>query len=51
MGWTLEFQTNSLSVGLSSNWLPVPGSALTNQMTVPIGPANGSGFYRMKFTP
>lgn len=51
IGWTLESQTNSVSVGLGTNWLPVPESTLTNQMTMPITPANGSVFYRLKYAP
>ncbi len=51
IGWTLESQTNSVSVGLGTNWLPVLGSTLTNQMTMPITPANGSVFYRLKYAP
>jgi hypothetical protein len=46
-GWTLQTQTNGLSVGLSTNWVDVAGSASTNQNVVPINPANGSVFYRM----
>jgi len=47
-GWTLQVQTNSLSVGLSSNWVNVPGSTTTNSVTVPVVPANGAVFYRLK---
>jgi hypothetical protein len=48
-GWRLEAQTNSLSVGLSSNWATVPGSTATNQMFIPINPANGSVFFRLVY--
>jgi fibronectin-binding autotransporter adhesin len=47
-GWTLQVQTNSLSVGLSSNWSDVPGSTATNSVTVPIAAPNGAVFYRLK---
>lgn len=50
-GWTLQAQTNSLNVGLSSNWADVPGSTATNAMSFSIDPANGSVFYRLKFQP
>lgn len=46
-GWSLQAQTNSLSVGLSNNWVTVPGSASVNQINVPINPANGSVFFRL----
>jgi hypothetical protein len=46
-GWTLQAQTNSLAVGISSNWVNVAGSTLTNQMTIPINFNNGSVFYRL----
>jgi hypothetical protein len=48
-GWQLETQTNSLQVGLSTNWVIVPGSGLTNEMTFPIVLANGSVFYRLMY--
>jgi autotransporter-associated beta strand protein len=47
-GWTLQVQTNSLATGLSSNWVDVPGSAATNSVTIPVNPANGAVFYRLK---
>jgi hypothetical protein len=34
--WRLEMQTNSLSVGLSTNWMSVPGSTATNRMAFPV---------------
>jgi hypothetical protein len=46
-GWTLQAQTNALSVGLNTNWVDLAGSTSTNQMIVPINPANGSVFYRL----
>ena len=48
IGWTLQVQTNSLT---GPNWVTVPGSALTNQMTLPIDPSNGSVFLRLVYTP
>ncbi len=47
-GWTLQAQTNSTAIGLSNNWVDVPGSTTTNSVTLPIGPANGAVFYRLK---
>jgi hypothetical protein len=48
-GWQLEAQTNSLQVGLSTNWVIVSGSGLTNEMTFPIGLANGAVFFRLMY--
>lgn len=48
-GWRLEAQTNSLNVGLSANWATVSGSTATNQVNVPINPANGSVFFRLVY--
>lgn len=47
-GWTLQVQTNSLSGGLGTNWVDVPGSTLTNAVSIPISTANGAVFYRLK---
>ena len=46
-GWTLQVQTNTIGVGLSTNWVDVPGSSTANQMIIPIIPANGSVFFRL----
>jgi hypothetical protein len=46
-GWRLQSQTNSLAVGIRTNWVDVSGSTTTNQVIVPINPTNGSVFYRM----
>jgi hypothetical protein len=48
-GWRLQGQTNTLAKGLSTNWSDVPGSSATNQMTLPLSPANPSVFYRLVF--
>ncbi len=54
-GWRLERQTNSLSVGLSTNWVTVPGSFVTNYVVVPVGhgytnfPPNSAIFYRLAY--
>lgn len=47
VGGRLQTQTNSLSAGLGTNWVTVPGSTSTNRVIVPIDPANGSVFYRL----
>jgi hypothetical protein len=46
-GWQLQSQTNSLSVGLGTNWVYVPSSDTTNQVTVQLGATNGSVFFRL----
>ena len=43
-GWQLQSQTNSLSMGLGTNWINIPGSIQTNQISVTLGAANGSVF-------
>ncbi len=46
VGWTLQAQTNSPGVGLSTNWVDVPASTLTNEVVYPMN--NGSVFYRLR---
>jgi hypothetical protein len=48
-GWTLQTQTNSVSVGLSTNWVNVSSSTGTNQVVIPISLTNGSVFYRLVY--
>ncbi|HUC83910.1 MAG TPA: LamG-like jellyroll fold domain-containing protein [Candidatus Acidoferrales bacterium] len=48
-GWQLQVQTNTLTAGLGTNWVNVPGSTGTNQITIPINTANGSVFYRLVY--
>ena len=49
LGWRLQVQTNSLAQGLGTNWVDVAGSSVTNQLSFPINPGNGSVFYRLWF--
>jgi autotransporter-associated beta strand protein len=49
IGWRLQAQTNGPDIGLSLNWVDVPGSTTTNQVSFPIDPANGAVFFRMVF--
>ena len=44
-GWLLESQTNSLSIGLGSNW--ATNTAATSPFTNPIDPNQPSVFYRL----
>jgi hypothetical protein len=48
-GWSLQSQTNSLSVGINTNWANVPGSSVTNEVFMSIVKTNGTVFYRMKY--
>lgn len=50
-GWTLQAQTNTLAGGIGTNWVDVPNSSLTNQVTIPVNPNNGSVFYRLFYQP
>ena len=47
--WILEVQTNSLTVGLGSNWVPIPASAATNLVVVPVYRGSGAIFYRLAY--
>ena len=47
-GWTLQVQTNSLGIGLGTNWNAVPGSTGTNAVSIPVNAGNGAVFYRLK---
>ena len=47
-GWILQSQTNAISIGLSTNWVTVPGSSTTNHVVIPIDSANGSAFFRLR---
>ncbi|HEX3800104.1 MAG TPA: carbohydrate-binding protein [Verrucomicrobiae bacterium] len=46
LGWMLQVQTNSLGMGLNTNWVTVSGSDAVNQMTFPVT-TNGSSFFRL----
>ena len=48
-GWHLQVQTNSLSHGLGTNWVTIPGSDTVTSTNVPVNPAIGSVFYRMVY--
>ena len=48
-GWRLLIQTNSLNVGLRTNWSTWPGSATTNAVSIPIVPSNPAVFMRLVY--
>lgn len=45
--WQLQYQTNSPTVGLSGNWMPVPGSSGIATTNIVIDPNQGAVFYRL----
>ena len=45
-GWRLEYQTNSLSTGLSTNWLPAAGSSISST-NITIDTTKPTVFYRL----
>ena len=47
-GWTLQTQTNSLSKGLGTNWVDVPGSTSITSTNITVNPALPTVFYRLK---
>lgn len=49
-GFKLQAQTNSLNVGLRTNWADYPGGG-TSPVTVPIDAAQGTVFFRLISTP
>ena len=49
IGWSLQVQTNSTSIGISNNWVTVPGSTSVNIVTNGLDQNNGSVFYRLTY--
>jgi hypothetical protein len=47
LGWRLEGQTNT--GGISTNWIPVPGSSSVTSTSIAIDPANRSVFFRLVY--
>lgn len=45
-GWLLQAQTNSIQIGLSNNWVTVPGSDSITNLNITIDPASAS-FFRL----
>jgi hypothetical protein len=50
-GWQLQAQTNSVSVGISTNWVNVSGTTGTNEVVFPMNLSNGTVFYRLTLAP
>ncbi len=49
LGWRLLAQTNSLSTGLGTNWVTVPGSMGTTSQSLTIDPAAPTVFFRLVY--
>jgi hypothetical protein len=49
LGWHLQIQTNSLDVGLGTNWVNVLNSTTINQFSLPINSTNGCVFLRLVY--
>jgi autotransporter-associated beta strand protein len=49
LGWSLQAQTNNLGVGLSNNWVTVPGSAAITSTNITIDPSSPSVFFRLRY--
>jgi len=49
IGWELMVQTNTLTIGLSNNWVRLPDSSTTNAVYLPLDPANGAVFFRLTY--
>lgn len=47
IGWILQAQTNSLTVGLTTNWVSIPSTATASGYTNTIDPTKGNVFYRL----
>jgi autotransporter-associated beta strand protein len=48
LGWILQQQTNSLSVGLGTNWIDVPGSSSITSTNITVNSALPTVFYRLR---
>ncbi|HTR43227.1 MAG TPA: autotransporter-associated beta strand repeat-containing protein [Pseudomonadales bacterium] len=47
LGYTLQVQTNSLAVGLSTNWVNVAGSTSMTSTNITVNAQNAAVFYRL----
>jgi autotransporter-associated beta strand protein len=47
LGWYLQVQTNSLTTGISTNWITIPGSDEVVSTNLTFDRTNGAVFYRM----
>jgi autotransporter-associated beta strand protein len=47
-GWVLQVQTNSLAVGLSTNWVDVTGTGGVTSTNIPVNTTTPTTFYRLR---
>lgn len=47
IGWMLQVQTNTVAIGLSTNWVDMVGSSTTNQVIIPAAPTDGCVYFRL----
>jgi autotransporter-associated beta strand protein len=50
-GWTLQAQTNPLTIGISNDWYNVTGSSSTDMVNMVLDPNTGSVFFRLYYLP
>jgi autotransporter-associated beta strand protein len=48
LGWILQNQTNSLNVGLATNWVDIAGTASVTSTNLTINPATPTAFFRLR---
>jgi autotransporter-associated beta strand protein len=48
LGWYLQYQTNSLAVGLRTNWITISGSQTVTSTNLLLDAAQPATFYRLK---
>jgi len=51
LGWVLQAQTDSLTTGLTTNWVVIPGSSVVTTTNVPLSETNQAVFYRLMYQP
>lgn len=49
VGWILQTQTNSQSVGLNTNWFDVTGSGGITSTNIPVSAVTPTVFYRLRY--
>ena len=49
LGWVLQTQTNALTVGVTTNWVDVPGTASVTSTNIAINPASPTVFFRLRY--
>jgi hypothetical protein len=48
LGWLLQSQTNNLKIGLTTNWVNVPGSGSITQSVMNIDRTKPTVFFRLR---